>query len=87
METFLSSEPATVPCDCVECRVYDGHTLVALSVLDLGAGATSSVYGVFDPAFSGRSLGIYTMLKEIEFSQARGCNFYYPGYATVEPSA
>ncbi|MDZ4289959.1 MAG: hypothetical protein U0984_18480 [Prosthecobacter sp.] len=87
LETFFSPEPATVPCECVECRVWAGETLVALSFLDLGARATSAVYGVFDPGHSRRSLGIYTMLKEIEFSRQRGCLFYYPGYATREPSA
>jgi arginine-tRNA-protein transferase len=67
--------------------VFDGSELVALSYLDLGERATSSVYGMFEPAHSRRSLGIYTMLLEIEFSRRRGCAFYYPGYATREPSA
>ncbi len=87
LETFLSARPGTVPCECLECRVYDGSELVALSYLDLGEQATSSVYGMFEPAHSRRSLGIYTMLLEIEFSRRRGCAFYYPGYATREPSA
>jgi arginine-tRNA-protein transferase len=42
---------------------------------------------MFEPAQSWRSLGIYTMLREIEFTQARSCRYYYPGYATREPSA
>jgi arginine-tRNA-protein transferase len=87
LETFLSAEPAQVPCECLECRVWDGEALVAVSYLDLGLNATSAVYGVFDPDHAPRSLGIFTMLKEIEFSSAKGCRFYYPGYATLEPSA
>ncbi|HYF38029.1 MAG TPA: GNAT family N-acetyltransferase, partial [Prosthecobacter sp.] len=78
---------ATVPCECVECRMWAGEVLVAVSFLDVGAQATSAVYGVFEPEYSRRSLGIYTMLREIEFSRERGCRWYYPGYATQEPSA
>lgn len=87
LETFLSATPGSVPCECLECRVFDGSELVALSYLDLGGRATSSVYGMFEPVHSKRSLGIYTMLLEIEYSRRRGCAFYYPGYATREPSA
>lgn len=87
LDTFLSSDPATVPCPCVECRVHLGDELIALSYLDLGEGSTSAVYGMFEPAHSRRSLGIYTLLREIEFTQSRGCRYYYPGYATREPSA
>lgn len=87
LDTFLSPDPAQVPCTCVECRVHlpDGR-LIALSYLDVGGQATSAVYGVFDPAFARRSLGIFTMLLEIEHSRALGCRHYYPGYATAEPS-
>lgn len=87
LDIFLSSEPATVPCECVQCRVWLGDTLIAASFLDIGQKATSAVYGVFDPAYSVRSLGIFTMLKEIEFTANTGRQFYYPGYATQEPSA
>lgn len=87
LECFLSDEPGSVPCECVECRVWWGDVLVAVSFLDVGVRATSAVYGVFDPDYGSRSLGVFTMLKEIEFSQARGAAHYYPGYATREPSA
>ncbi len=87
LDTFLSSDPAAIPCPCVECRVHLGDDLIALSYLDLGEGSTSAVYGMFEPAYSRRSLGIYTLLREIEFTQSRGCRYYYPGYATREPSA
>ena len=87
LDSFLSTEPATVPCECQECRVTLGGELVALSFLDVGAESTSSVYGLFEPEQSPRSLGIFTMLKEIEHSRARGCLWYYPGYATRGSSA
>jgi leucyl-tRNA---protein transferase len=87
LDSFLSSEPATVPSECLQCRVFEGDCLIALSYLDVGESATSAVYGMFEPEHSWRSLGIFTMLLEIEFSRSRGCRYYYPGYATHEPSA
>ncbi len=87
LDTFLSPSPATVPCECLECRVYAGSELIALSFLDIGADGTSAVYGLFEPAHAERGLGTYTMLKEIELSQQRGCRYYYPGYASRQPSA
>jgi arginine-tRNA-protein transferase len=64
-----------------------GGELVALSFLDVGVESASSVYGVFEPELGRRSLGVLTMLKEIEHSRARGCRWYYPGYATQGSSA
>ncbi len=83
---FLSPRPATIPCPCVMLCVYLDTVLVAVSYLDVGATSTSAVYGMFEPEHAWRSLGIYTLLREIEFTQARGCRYYYPGYATLEPS-
>lgn len=86
LETFLSDEPATVPCRCIECRVFHSDILIATSFLDMGETATSAVYGLFEPTHSDRSLGTLTMLKEIEYSRDQGCRYYYPGYAAKEPS-
>jgi arginine-tRNA-protein transferase len=79
--------PGVAPCPCLEFRALAGGELVAASFLALGETATSSIYAVFDPAHAARSLGTLTLLKEIEFSRARGCHFLYPGYATREPGA
>lgn len=87
LDMFLSEAPATVPCPCLECRVYQGNELIALSFLDVGTTSCSAVYGLFEPEHSWRSLGIYTMLKELERCQSLGHSYYYPGYATREPSA
>jgi arginine-tRNA-protein transferase len=86
LESFLGDQPNTVPCANVTLAVYATHRLVAASFLDLGKNSVSSVYAIFDPADSRRSLGIFTMLKEIEYARQRGCDFYYPGYACHEPS-
>ena len=84
--TFLSHQPARMPCRNQELCVYDSARLLAASFLDLGTTATSAVYAMFEPDEHKRSLGIFTMLKAIEHSQALGCAHYYPGYAYREPS-
>jgi arginyl-tRNA--protein-N-Asp/Glu arginylyltransferase len=86
LESFLGDRPDIVPCENVTVAVRAGGRLVAASFLDLGHDSVSSVYAVFDPAESWRSLGIFTMLKEMEFARERGCHFYYPGYACHESS-
>lgn len=86
LESFLGDQPDTVPCQNVTLAVYSGERLVAASFVDLGEEAVSSVYAIFDPAESRRSLGILTMLKEIDCARERGCKYYYPGYACHESS-
>jgi leucyl-tRNA---protein transferase len=83
---FLSKNPASVPCETKECCVYDVSKLVAYSFLDIGQASTSSIYGVFDPAYSKNSLGIYTMLLEIQYSLEKNMRYYYPGYAYKQNS-
>lgn len=88
LETFLGQDPATGPCQCLMVRVLDAtNRLLASSFFDVGKTSASSVYGFFDPAESPRSLGIFTMLLEIQHCQSNGLTWIYPGYATKEPSA
>lgn len=87
LETFLGPDPAAGPCECCMVRVFDGDRLVAASFFDVGQSAASSVYGVFEPEYEKHSLGIFTMLKEIEHCRDSGLRWLYPGYATQEPSA
>ena len=63
-----------------ETRVYDGDKLIAFSFFDLGKDSAESITGVYDPDYQQFSLGIFTMLLEVEFLQARGMRYYYPGY-------
>ena len=78
---FLSDEPATMPCEANEIAVYDNDRLAALSYFDIGAASNSGIYAMFDPADSARGLGIFTMLKEIEYAIETRKEFYYQGYA------
>lgn len=86
LRVFVPLEPRLHPCTCCEFHAWLGNELIAASFLDRGQSATSSIYGLFEPAQHRRSPGILTMLKEIEFSLGSGYEFYYPGYATREPS-
>jgi arginyl-tRNA--protein-N-Asp/Glu arginylyltransferase len=83
---FPQNAPSDVPCRNETIRVYSGARLVAAHFLDVGRTATSSVYSMFDPAESRRSLGVYTILLAVEFSRSLGRRHYYPGYACREPS-
>lgn len=78
--TFLSDDPATVPAEGLQLSVRRGSQLVAASFFDVGVASISSMYGIFLPRETARSLGIFTMLKEIEFARATGREFYYHGY-------
>ena len=86
LEDFLGAEPSIGPCLNLEVGLYHHDRLVAASYMDVGASAVSSIYGFFDPAEEPRSLGIATMLAEIQWAQERGCQYYYPGYAYAQPS-
>lgn len=84
--TFLSTNPAKVPCPAIEVGVYQADKLVAMSFLDVGKEAVSSIYGMYDFALANRSLGIYTMLLEIDFAVKTNCRYYYHGYCFDIPS-
>lgn len=86
LETFLGPDPSHGPCECRMIRVFDGPRLIAASFFDVGQQAASSIYGLFEPECSKRSLGIYTLLLEIQHCQQSGLRWLYPGYATREPS-
>ncbi|HBJ84367.1 MAG TPA: arginine-tRNA-protein transferase [Verrucomicrobiales bacterium] len=87
LENFLGSDPGNGPCECRMVRVFDDERLIAASFFDVGQAAASSVYGVFEPEHMKRSLGIFTMLLEIQHCHEVGLRWLYPGYATHESSA
>lgn len=77
---FLSIDPANSPCEAKEVRVTQGDDLLAVSYFDVGDRAASGTYAMFEPSIAHRSLGIFTMLKEIEYAIECGKEFYYQGY-------
>ncbi len=77
---FLSLEPAAVPNHAFEITARKDGELLAASFFDIGEISVSSIYGIFEPEQTARGLGIFTMLKEIEFAIEHGKEFYYHGY-------
>ena len=83
---FLGNRPNGQPCECLQLSVRLEGKLIAASFFALGRQTCSSIYAVFDPEYSRRRLGVFTMLAELEFAREQGYQYYYSGYATVEPS-
>lgn len=74
LESFLGDQPATLPCGNVTVAVFDAGRLVAASFLDLGKDSMSSVYGIFDPVESRRSLGSNSHFdRPVRVSAGRSC--------------
>ncbi len=78
---FLSNSPAEVPGKAESIRVFLDGQLVAESYFDIGSRSVSAIYAVFDPDLPRRSLGIFTMVKEIEFAIEQRKELYYQGYS------
>jgi arginine-tRNA-protein transferase len=95
---FISQEPSIIPCSTKECRVeivhetiasndIDENELIAISFFDIGEEACSSVYAFYDIEESQkRSLGILTLMKEIEYAIDQGKKYMYLGYSFREHS-
>jgi arginyl-tRNA--protein-N-Asp/Glu arginylyltransferase len=83
---FLSTRPADTPCENREVAVLADGKLIGVSFLDVGRISCSSVYAMFEPEESKRSLGIFMILEAIRHSRKLGCRYYYPGYAYRGPS-
>ncbi|TVR58495.1 MAG: arginyltransferase [Spirochaetaceae bacterium] len=74
--TFLVESP--VRAEMMEYRV--AGRLVGVGWIDLLADGISSVYFVFDPAESGRSLGTFSALTEISLARDLGLQWVYLGF-------
>ncbi len=61
-------------------RIFDGEKLVAFSYYDLGQRVMYAKAGIYDPLYASASLGLYTMLLEVEHARELGFTHYYPGY-------
>ncbi len=67
---------------CVESREFRyfvGTKLIGVSIVDVGRTSASSVYHYFDPDESRRSLGVYSVLREIAWCAEAGLEWYYLG--------
>ncbi|MFZ5477536.1 MAG: arginyltransferase [Myxococcota bacterium] len=62
-----------------EVRYFLDGKLAAVSLLDIGRTSANSAYHYFDPKYAKRSLGVYSVLKEIELCRKLGMKWYYLG--------
>ena len=67
-------------CPALQSEYYLNGRLIAAGFLDRSTEALSSVYFVFNTAFSKYSPGIYSILREIEYAASTGYKYYYLGY-------
>lgn len=70
-------------CDGIETRFLDfrlNGRCVAVAVVDILGNALSAVYTFFDPGYARRSLGVNTILHEIESARRRRLRWLYLGY-------
>ena len=66
--------------------VFDKDRLIASSFDHLGLRGMAGNYCIYDQAEKARSLGVYTMLLEIEYARRLGKRYYYPGFVYDLPS-
>lgn len=83
--TFIN-QPPTCPYPVMELSIFKDEELIAVSFFEMAKESLSSIYGMFNPKESSRSLGIYTMLLEIDLAISSNKKYYYQGYAYKESS-
>lgn len=66
--------------DTREFQYYLGEKLVGVTIVDIGRTTASSVYHYFDPDESHRSLGTFSVLKELEWCKQQKLVWYYMGF-------
>ncbi|MBX7226334.1 MAG: hypothetical protein K1X55_09910 [Chitinophagales bacterium] len=73
--------------DTWEVNVYDGDKLVAFSYFDMGHNSLASILGIYHGDYAKYSLGLFTMMLEVEYGKKQGIKYYYPGYVLDKPSS
>jgi len=67
-------------CDCAFIEYRIDEKLVALAVTDILDEGFSALYTFFDPELASRSLGVFSVLKQIEMANQAGKKWLYLGY-------
>jgi arginyl-tRNA--protein-N-Asp/Glu arginylyltransferase len=87
LDEYLHSGHHQTVFNTSEICVYDGDRLVAVSYFDVGEKSIASLLALYHPDYHAYSLGIYTMLKEVEHGIKLEKKWYYPGYVLDRPSS
>ena len=68
------------PLDTRIVKYYLGGSLLGIAWTDVMPNSLSSVYFVFDPDYSKRSLGVFSILKQIELCRTWGKDWLHLGF-------
>ncbi len=63
-----------------EMLFFESERPVAVALVDLLPRALSAVYCYYEPELRSRSLGVYSVLRQIELARSRGVPYLYLGY-------
>ncbi|MEX2214720.1 MAG: arginyltransferase [Phycisphaeraceae bacterium] len=66
--------------DTREVSYFADDRLIGVSILDICSRSVSTVYHFFDPDEAHRSLGVYSVLREIELTRRWNIPHYYMGF-------
>jgi arginine-tRNA-protein transferase len=67
-------------CDTLFVCSWLGEALVAVAVTDRQPAGLSAIYTFFEPALTGRSLGVFSILQQIDLCARLGLDHLYLGY-------
>jgi arginine-tRNA-protein transferase len=87
LEEVLLSPSVGAEFDTLEISLYEGNKLIAVSYVDIGDKSMASILCLYDQSYKKQSLGIYTMLIELELAKKMALEYYYPGYVLDQPSS
>jgi arginine-tRNA-protein transferase len=87
LDGLLLSPRSCVEFDTMEIAVYDGEKLIAASYIDVGDRSMASILCIYSQQYKKYSLGMFTMLLEMDLAKRLGLEYYYPGYVLDQPSA
>jgi leucyl-tRNA---protein transferase len=83
---FFSHFSNIMPSYGVMFDVFKRGKLLASSFVHVGIRSVAANYCIHEPEEASRSLGTFTMLKEIEATILAGREYYYPGFVYDVPS-
>jgi arginine-tRNA-protein transferase len=67
-------------CPCLQSEYYLEDKLVAIGFIDRSENALSSVYFAYSTEYLRRGLGIFSVVREIDYARELGLRHYYLGY-------
>ncbi len=80
LEEFLGGEQGIGMFDTWEIGIWDGDTLVGMSLFDPGDIAMQSLSGLYHPDYARYGLGFYSMVLEVKYAMELDLEYHYSGY-------